>query len=137
MRHNQSSREEYKSEFSMDGDYEGADGEEGSENWNPELAYDPINDWIDEQDKKEKDAENHRKLMEGLKSLTEIQVLRTVTAKKRNFTVLSDANREGKRVSLSPLGLQKTHVQVFLGKGYKTPANSQNEGDKSHGPHGT
>lgn len=73
MRHNQSSREEYKSDFSMDGDYEGEDGEETSENWNPELSCDPINEWIEAEDKKEKDAENHRKLMEGLKSLTEIQ----------------------------------------------------------------
>ena len=73
MRHNQDSREEYKSDFSMDGNYEGEDGGETSENWNPELSCDPINEWIDAEDKKEKDAQNHRKLMEGLKSLTEIQ----------------------------------------------------------------
>jgi RNA polymerase sigma factor (sigma-70 family) len=73
MRHNQSSREEYKSEFSYDGGSVNEDGEETDEVWNPELGYDPIEDWIEEQDKKERDAENHRKLMEGMKSLTEIQ----------------------------------------------------------------
>ena len=57
----------------MDGGFENEDGEGTSENWNPELSYDPIKDWIEEQDKKEKDAENHRILMEGLKTLTEIQ----------------------------------------------------------------
>ena len=73
MRHNADSREEYRSEFSIDGGSEDEDGEETDEVWNPELGYDQIGEWIEEEDKKEKDRENHKKLMAGMKTLTEIQ----------------------------------------------------------------
>ena len=63
IRNNQSDREEYRSMFSLDGD----------EVWAQELEYDPIEDWIEAEDKKEKDRENHEKLMRGMKALTEIQ----------------------------------------------------------------
>ena len=61
IRNNQNSREEYRSEFSLDGNEDDV--------WTSELAYNSIEDWIEEEEKKE----NHEKLMAGMKDLTEIQ----------------------------------------------------------------
>ena len=72
MQHNQNSREEYRSEFSLDGGTE--EDEDDCENWNPELACpDNCEEWMDKQAEEEEKAEKHRKLMDGMKSLTDIQ----------------------------------------------------------------
>lgn len=73
IRHNADSREEYNTAFSLDETAENDEGEETSENWNPELSCDPISDWIEAEDKKEKDKRNHETLMVAMKSLTDIQ----------------------------------------------------------------
>ena len=67
LRDNANSREEYRSEFSIDGD------DEDEENWNPAFACDPINDWIEAEDKRNQDRKNHETLMAAMKSLTDIQ----------------------------------------------------------------
>lgn len=72
MRHNECHREEYRCEFSIDGETE--EDENNSENWNPELAVpDSCAEWVDKQAEEEEMAEKHRKLTEGMKNLTEIQ----------------------------------------------------------------
>ena len=73
MRHNADSREEYRSDFSMDGGSENEDGEETDEVWNPELSYDPFKEREEAEDKAEKDRENHERLQAALKTLTDIQ----------------------------------------------------------------
>lgn len=73
IRHNTDSREEYMSAFSIDEDAENDEGGETEENWNPAFGYDPISDWIEAEDKKKADRENHETLMEAMKSLTDIQ----------------------------------------------------------------
>lgn len=73
MRHNADSREEYRTEFSMDGGSEDEDGEETDEIWNPELSYDPFKEREEAEEKAERDRENHKRLMAAMKTLTEIQ----------------------------------------------------------------
>ena len=74
VRNNENKKEEYMSEFSIDGICENEEGEEDSDNWAPELiCNDTCENWIEAEDEKVRKAENHKKLMKALKSLTDIQ----------------------------------------------------------------
>lgn len=73
MRHNETSREEYRTEFSIDGGSVDEDGEETTEVWNPALSYDPFKEMEEQEEQEERERENHEKLMAGMKTLTEIQ----------------------------------------------------------------
>ena len=74
IRHNQSSREDYYSAFSLDEDRENEEGEGTSENWNKALAGpDTCEEWIEKQAKQEEKNNNLKKLAEAMKSLTDIQ----------------------------------------------------------------
>lgn len=73
MRHNENSREEYRTEFSIDGGSVDEDGEETAEVWNPAFSYDPFAEKEKQEEQEAQERENHEKLMAGMKALTEIQ----------------------------------------------------------------
>lgn len=74
IRRSEDKKRDFMSEFSIDGLCENEEGEDSSDNWVHELiCNDTCESWIEAEDEKARKAENHRKLMEALKSLTDIQ----------------------------------------------------------------